>query len=93
MIETHIVTGSVSGNQGKSQGICSKLLNDLQRINTISQRFRHFSSLGIPYQSMKKNGLKRFLLHLLKAGENHADYPEENDIIAGYQYIRRIKIL
>ena len=42
---------------------------------------------------MEQHGLEGLLSHLLVAGENHSDYPEENNIISGYQYIRGIEIL
>ena len=42
---------------------------------------------------MEQNGVEGFLPHLLIAGENHTDYPEENDIIAGYQDIGGIEVV
>ena len=42
---------------------------------------------------MEQNCLERTLAHLLVAGENHPDNPEENNIIAGDQNIGRIEIL
>ena len=42
---------------------------------------------------MEKHCGKRLPSHLLIARENHADDPEENDIISGNQHIRRIKII
>ena len=36
--------------------------------------------------------LKRCLSGLLNSGEYHSNYPEENDVIAGNQHIRRIEI-
>ncbi len=36
--------------------------------------------------------MKRLLSHLLIPGEDHPDYPEENNVIARHQHIRRIEI-
>ena len=92
-IETHIVTRCISGNQCQTQCICSVLVDDFQRINTISQRLTHFSSQGITNQTMEEYGMERCFSCLFITGENHTDYPEENDIVTGYQYIGRIEII
>ena len=42
---------------------------------------------------MEQNGLEGLLSHLLITGEDHSNDPEENDIVAGHQYIGRIEIL
>ena len=36
---------------------------------------------------MNKHVLKRYPAHFVNAGKNHAGYPEENYIVAGYQYV------
>ena len=53
-VETHIISGSISGHQGKTQSICSILVNDFQRVDTISKGFTHFPSLGISHQTMNQ---------------------------------------
>ena len=92
-IEPHVVSGCISGNQRETQRVGAVLVNDFQRINAVAQGFGHFSSLGIPYQAMEKHCGKGLLSHLLIPGENHADNPEENDIISGNKHIRGIKII
>ena len=41
---------------------------------------------------MDQYGIERAFSGLLIAGEYHTDNPEEDDIITGYQHIRRIEI-
>ena len=41
---------------------------------------------------MEEHGLKRLFTHLLIAGKNHADNPEENNIIPRYKYTCRVEI-
>ena len=36
IVETHIITRSISGDQCQTQGICTVLVNDFQRIDTVS---------------------------------------------------------
>ena len=42
---------------------------------------------------MEKNGLEGLFTHMLKAGEDHPDNPEKDDVITGYENIGRIEIL
>ena len=37
--------------------------------------------------------VERAFSSLLITGEYHTDYPEENDVISGYQYVGRIEII
>ena len=92
-VETHIITRCISGDQSQTQCICTVFVNNFQRIDTISQRFTHLSSLRITNQTMEEYGMERCFSRLLIAGENHTDYPEENDIITGYQHICRVEII
>ena len=66
-IETHIVAGRVAGNQGETQGVCAILIDDLQRVDTISQRLTHLPSQGIPHQSVNQYMMERTLSGLLIA--------------------------
>ena len=92
IVETHVITRCITGDQGKTQGICTILIDNLQRIDPIAKTLTHLTSLRISDKSMEQNCLKRSFSHLLIAGEDHPDNPEEDNIIAGYQYICRVKI-
>ena len=93
-VETHIVTRCITGYQGQTQCICTVFINNLQRVNTISKRFTHLTSLRV---SVPDHGSVHVwnghFASLLITGEYHTDYPEENDIISGYQYVGRIEII
>ena len=45
IIETHIITGCVSCDQCQTKRICAVLINNFQRINSVSEGFAHLTSL------------------------------------------------
>ena len=92
-VETHIISRGISGDQSKAERIGSILVNHFQGINTVPKRFAHLPALGIPHQSMDQHMVERGLSCLLQTGEDHTDYPEEDNIIAGNQYICWIEVL
>ena len=53
IVETHIITRRITGNQGKTQCICAILINNLQRIDTIAKGFTHLPSLGVTNQTVE----------------------------------------
>ena len=59
IVETHVVARRVSGHKCKPQRIGAVLVNDLKRINTISERFTHLASLGITHQSVNEHSVER----------------------------------
>ena len=93
IVETHVVSGRVSCDQRHSQRVCAIVPDDLQGIYAVSEGLGHLAAEGIPDKSVEKNTLKGSLSHLLIAGEDHSDDPEEDDVISGDQHIRRIEIL
>ena len=90
--KAHIVSGAVSSHQGKPEGIRAVLLDDLDGIDAVAQGFAHLPALGIPHQPVEEHRFKGDIPHVLQAGENHAGYPEENNIIACHQGVGRIEI-
>ena len=59
VVEAHIITRRVSCDKCKSQGVSAVFVDNLQRINTISKRFTHLSSLGISYETVDEYCMKR----------------------------------
>ena len=92
VVETHIVSGRIAGDKSHSQRVRTVVPDDLQRINAVSEGLGHLAAQGIPDKSMEENALKRSLSHLLIAGEDHSDDPEEDDVVACDQHIRRIEV-
>ena len=89
----HIVARCVAGNQRETQCVSAVLVNDLQRVNTVAERFAHLASLLVADKSVNQNRVERYIAHVLQSGKYHADNPEENDVIAGYQNICRVEII
>ena len=91
-VETHVVARCITGDQGHTQGICTVLVDHLQRIDTVAQGLTHLTALAVTHQTMDQYGIERAFSGLLITGEYHTDNPEEDDIVTGYQHIRRIEI-
>ena len=79
----HIVSGRIAGNKRKAQGICAVFGDDFERIDAVAERFGHLASLLVAHQSMDKNRVERCLAGMLQTGEDHARYPERDDVVAG----------
>ena len=92
MIETHIISGCITGKKRHPKRVCTIFCNDFQRIDTVSERLTHLSSLVITNQSVNEYLFKRYLSGLLNSGENHTNNPEEDNVIARNQDIGRIEI-
>ena len=67
--------------------------NNFQRIDTISKGFTHLTSLGVSYQTMDQYCVKWAFAGLFNTGEYHTDYPEEDNIVSGYQYISWVEVI
>ena len=91
--ETQVVPGAVSRHQRKAQRVRAILCDHFQRVNAVAERFAHLAPLGITDQAVDKDRLKGWLAHMLHTGEDHAGNPEEDDVIARHECIRRIEIL
>ena len=92
-IEAHIIARSVTGNQHKAQGISAIFVDNLQRVDAIAQGFGHLAALTIAYQTMDEDLLKGNILHEFHTHNQHTCYPEENDVVAGYQHAGGIELL
>ena len=77
----------------QAQSICAVLIDDLQRIDTVAEGFRHLSSLGISYEAVDKHGGEGLFARVLQRGEDHSCNPEEDNIITRYKGIGRVEIL
>ena len=53
--EAHVVARAVSGGQGKAQRVGAVLVDDLQRVDAVAQRFGHLAPLGIPDQAVDEH--------------------------------------
>ena len=90
--EAGIVSGADARHQREAQSVRAILGDDLQRIDAVAEGFAHLAALRVAHQSMEEHGLEGNLLHVLQTGEDHARHPEENDIVAGDESVRRIEI-
>ena len=75
------------GGQGKTQCICTILIDQIQRIQNITLTLRHFLALFIADQGMDINGIKGHFFHEVKSHHHHPRDPEKYDVKAGNQNI------
>ena len=92
-VETHIVARGVAGNQHEAQGISAVLVNNLQRVDAVAQRFGHLAALAVANQTMDEYLVERNLMHEFHTHNQHTCNPEEDDIVTGYKYACRIELL
>ena len=67
-------------------------MNHFQGIDPVPERFREFTPLLVPDQSVEKNRMEGIGSHLLITGEDHANDPEKEDVITGHQHVCREKV-
>ena len=91
-VEAHVVARRIARHQGEAQRIRAVALNDFERIDAVSERLGHLSALGIAHQTVNQHGVEGQLAGLLDAGKDHANHPEEDDVIAGHKHIGRVEI-
>ena len=65
VIETHVISGRVAGDQRHAERVSAVIGDDLQRIDTVAERLGHLASQGISDKTVEKNSLERSLTHLL----------------------------
>ena len=92
-VETGVVSGRVAGDQVHPQGVAAVLVDHFQRVNAVAQRLGHLASLIVPHQTVDKHGVEGRLAGMLAAGEDHSRNPEENDVVARDQHVRRVEIV
>ena len=92
-VESHIIARSIACHEGKPQGICAVLVDDIERIDTIAKGLAHLAALVITHKSVDQHMMERNLTCLLDSREYHSDDPEEDDIISCHEDICRIEIL
>lgn len=59
-------------------------IQDIDRINHISQRFRHFPPIAVSYQTMAKNLFEGYLAGKFKGEHDHATDLEEEYMLGIY---------
>ena len=91
-VEAHVVARRIAGHQREAQCVRAVAVNDFERIDAVAERLGHLSALRVAHQSVNQHRVERQLAGLLDAGEDHADDPEEDDVIAGHEHIGRVEI-
>ena len=85
IVETHIIAWCITGYQSEAQRIGAIFINNFQRINAIAKGLGHLTALRVANQTMDKYVSERHFMHKFHGHEHHTGYPEEDDVIAGYQ--------
>ena len=64
-VESHVISRCVSCHQGKSQRVCAVLVDDFERIDTVSKGLRHLSALVITHKTVDQHMVERHFSGLL----------------------------
>src|SRR5690606_20181811 len=88
-MEAQILTWGRASQQEEAQRIGPVFLDDIHRVDAVSERFAHFAAFCITNQPMDEDIFKRSLPGEFERLEYHAGNPEENDVVAGDEHIRR----
>ena len=71
---------------GKAQAVGPVLIDDLQGVDDIAQRFGHFLALGVADKPVQIDGVERNIVHHRKLHHHHPGDPEEQDILPGHKH-------
>src|SRR4051812_42806848 len=101
LIESNVLSRRRDAHQTESQTVGSVLVDQLERIRRIAQRFRHFAALPVANDAGKENMVERNVVpdrlalagFELNSGNDHSGDPEKNDIGPGHENACRIKFL
>ena len=54
-LESLVITGSITCYEGESQGVGTGLLNDLERVDTVTQGLTHLTALRVSYETVDQD--------------------------------------
>ena len=92
-VEAGVVSGRVAGDQVHPQGVTAVLVYHFQGVNAVAQGLGHLATLIVPDKAVNQHGVEGRLAGMLTAGEDHSRDPEENDVVARDQHVRRVEIV
>ncbi len=73
------------------QGFQIDAVNQVERVEHIAFRLRHFLSVLIAYQAVNIDLPKGYIAHELQAQHDHSRDPEKDNVEAGDEHRTRIK--
>ncbi|MNW57552.1 hypothetical protein D3C74_353680 [compost metagenome] len=85
--ETQILSRSTAGRDHVTHCICTILLDNIQRVYTVTKRLGHLTSISVTYKTMHQHILERNFIRKFQGSEDHTRHPEINDIITCNEYI------
>ena len=92
-IEAHVIARRVACHKSQTKRVSPVLVDDFKRIDAVAQRLAHLAAECVADKTVDQNVMERTLTSLLIAREDHADDPEENDVITGDKNVSRVEIL
>ena len=84
--KTHVATICNTVDERKTKCICAVLVDKLNWVNTVAQRFTHLATLFVTYDTVHQNVLKWDATCVVQGTENHTSNPEEDDVVATSKY-------
>ena len=76
--------------QREAQRVGPVFIDQLERIDDVAFRLRHFGAALVAHECVDVDGVERHLGHEMQAHHHHARDPEEDDVEAGHQHVGRV---
>ncbi|CDN46068.1 Uncharacterized protein BN871_KJ_00010 [Paenibacillus sp. P22] len=91
--EPQILPRRAAGGQHEAHRIRTVLLDDVQRIDSVAERLGHLLAVRVAHQAVHEHVLERDAVREFQRREDHAGYPEVDDVVAGDKQVVRIVAL
>jgi len=91
LIEEQILPRWRKPHECKPEGVCTVVVDNINRIRRIPKRFAHLSTLRIPDNSCDIDCRERDFAHKFERRDDHPCHPEEYDISTRNENVSRMK--
>ena len=92
LAHVHLRVGLHRGDEGEgeAEGVGGVAVDDLQRVKGVAEALGHLAALGVAHDAVEDDVPEGRLAHEVVAGHDHARHPEEEDVGAGDEVVRRV---
>ena len=90
---THIEPRGAIRRDEIAKGVNAVFSDDIDRIDPVSEGFRHLPAQLIAHDAVDVDGVERRFPRVFQTGEDHSRDPEEDYIISGDEHACRIEML
>mmetsp|Transcript_2264 Transcript_2264/g.6978 ORF Transcript_2264/g.6978 Transcript_2264/m.6978 type:complete len:363 (-) Transcript_2264:1436-2524(-) len=91
--ERHVLAGRHARHEGEPQRVGAVLVDDVEGVDDVALRLRHFFVVLVSYEPVHVDDLERRLSGELQAHHDHSRDPEEQDVVARLETRRRVELV